>query len=344
MIMSREEERLYGVSAFHVGERHYTPKNTIFKDKVEVFTDGYGKITGATNKEKLIRLSLPEDIEGISIDEIGEDSFSDCPNLEMVMLPKSIERIGANAFKNCKHLRVAAFGDRVYEIGDSAFEGCLEIEDIYFPSSLEKIGARAFYGCRDLKRIKLSNDIELGAMCFASTQSIETFECDNLKVIPDGAFISSGIKRVKLSNSIERIGISAFSRCHRLNEIYYDGSLEEFRKIFFGMNWNKDMPSSCALYLRDGSGKYYNAFKEKDYKNEEEKVHPLKEDLELLGIKSINPTLSDISKAYREKARHFHPDVLSGLDLDSAFSEFAANQFRLYTEAYDRLLDYFKKR
>lgn len=344
--MAREEEKLYGVSAFHVGEKKYNPKNSIFSDKSEVFTDGYGKITHATNKERILRLTLPDDIEGISIDEIGDDAFSDSVNLGIAILPNTVEIIGARAFFNCHSMRVISFGSSLYEIGESAFEECKALENVFLPHSLERMKARAFYGCSSLSNIKILHDMELGAMCFASCKSLEFVEILNLKVIPDGAFISSGIKKIYLSNSIEHIGISAFSGCNRLEAIYFDGSLEEFRKIYFGMNWNKNIPSSCALFIRDSHGKYYDAFKKRE-KREEEPEPEIKEgqkdkDLELLGISIENPTLSDISKAYREKARRFHPDVLSGLDLDSAYTEFASNRFREYTEAYERLIRKYK--
>ncbi|GEM_PF-1808222 len=341
--MAREEERLYGVSAFHVGAKRYTPKNSVFNDKVEVFTDGYGVISDVSNRKKLFRLSIPDEIEGVSIDEIGPNAFKDCVNLEILMLAKSIERIDAHAFENCIKLRVAVFGDSVYEIGDSAFENCPDLENIYFSPSLEKIGSRAFYGCNSLRSVKLFGHAALGSMCFSSCKRLENVEFERIREIPDGAFLSSGLKRIRISNDVERIGISAFSRCTSLESITYDGTIDEFRKIFFGINWNKDIPSSCVLLLRDNRGKYYNAFEQKTEVTVE-CDDSLRKDLELLGVDSDRPTLSDITKCYRNKARKFHPDVLSGLDLDILYTEFASNKFRLYTEAYERLISYYKNK
>ena len=342
--MSKEEERLYGVTAFHVGERHYTPRHSIFNDKIEVFTDGYGKITDITNREKLIRLSLPEDIEGISIDEIGEIAFKGSINLELLLLPKSIERIEKAAFMDCNKLRVAVLGNNVYEIGESAFENCSELDNIQLPYSLETIGSRAFYGCSSLKEINLRGNVTLGSMCFASCTSLDCVEAMELKVIPDGAFISSGLRTIKLSNKLERIGISSFSRCSHLDSIYYDGTLDEFRKIYFGMNWNKDIPNSCKLFVRDNTGAFYNAFDSKKEKKVNNKINTdIEKDLVLLGINDSNPSFNEIAKAYRDKVRKFHPDILAGLNLDPSYTEFASKQFRLYTEAYDRVREYYKK-
>lgn len=340
--MAKEEERLYGVYGFRVGEAHYIPHNSIFKDKVEVITDGYGVITGVTNRDKLIRLSLPVDIDGISIDEIGQSAFAECKNLEMAVLPKSIERIADSAFRNCTKLRAVVLSDKIYHIGESAFEGCKEIESLNLPNCLESIGARAFYGCSDLKSISIDSDVNLGTMCFASCDNLAAVSMENVKELPDGIFISSGLRKIRLSSTLERIGISAFSRCKKLEEIFFDGSIDEFRRISFGINWNKEISPSCALFVRDRYGKYYNAFEKKMYDKTVEDL-PNNSDLALLGIDSKKPTVSEINKAYRDKARRFHPDILSGLNLDSAYTEFASKQFRLYTEAYERLIKLYKK-
>lgn len=343
--MAREEERLYGVSGFRVGAPHYKEHGSIFKDKVEVITDGYGNIVGVTNREKLFRLSLPEEIEGVSIDEIGAEAFANCQNLEMVFLPKSIEKIGYGAFKNCQNLRVVVMSENIYEIASSAFEDCGSLENVNMPINLDTIGSKAFYGCNSLRSVRLSRNVELGTLAFSSCRSLELFEADEISFIPDGLLMSSGVRRVKISKSVKSIGYSAFSRCSKLGEIYFDGSLSDFQNIKFGMNWNKDIMAKCALYLRDESGRFYNAFDRNNDKKKESKDRSsniYKSDLELLGINSDNPTRNEIVSHYKEKARKFHPDVLSGLNLDKAFSDFASEQFRLYTEAYERLLKIYK--
>ncbi len=337
--MAKAEETRYGVSGFRVGTPHYSSHGSIFRDKVEVITDGYGNITGVTNREKLYRLSLPEDIEGISIDEIGKESFANCPNLEMVFLPSSIEKVGVGAFRNCPNLRVVVLSENIYQIGASAFEGCASLENINIPSALEQVGARAFYACSSIRSIHLPYDILLGAMCFSSCSGMLSFDAENVRSLPDGCLLSSGVKKLKISNKLKSIGVSALSRCTKLEEIYFDGSLSEFRSISFGMNWNKDLPSGCSLFLRNENGKFYNAFDTSDKKRREtpKEKSTVDKDLELFEIYKANPTLDEITKAYREKARKFHPDILSGLNLDKAFTDFASEQFRLYTEAYERL-------
>lgn len=339
--MSRLDELKYGVFSFRVGKPEHIGRASIFHDKSVLCTDGYGSIIAVTNKERLVRISLPDAIEDISIDEISNGVFSDCQNLEIAMLPDSIEKIGDMAFFNCKKLRVAALSNTLYKIGESAFESCA-LESIVLPSSLEEIGSRSFYGCKSLRHIKFLSPVTLASLCFSSCESLKEVELPMIAEIPDGAFMASGVETVFLPSSLRRIGFSAFSRCRMLRAIHYDGTIEDFRRISFGMNWNKDISSDCALFVKDAFGREYNAFEEK---KEERKANAapedIKKDLELLGISSLNPTLSDISSSYRSKARAFHPDVLSGLNLDREYSEFASMRFRTYTEAYNRLVAFF---
>ena len=42
---------------------------------------------------------------GKSVSIIGESAFSDCRNLESVMLPDSVESIGKDAFRGCSNLK-----------------------------------------------------------------------------------------------------------------------------------------------------------------------------------------------------------------------------------------------
>ena len=54
-----------GFAAFRTNWPHY--RNSIFKDKVEVVTDGRGKILGVTNPSSLLYAFLPSSSEGIQI-------------------------------------------------------------------------------------------------------------------------------------------------------------------------------------------------------------------------------------------------------------------------------------
>lgn len=58
--------------------------------------------------------------------------------------------------------------------------------------------------------------------------------------------------------------------------------------------------------------------------------------LEILGLEP-GASRASIKKAYHELSLKFHPDVISGKDLDPAFIEFANERFKQIQEAYDYL-------
>lgn len=98
------------------------------------------------------------DISSINLSDtqiviIETGAFSDCYDLQEIILPSSLEEIGDKAFFHCYHLRNIYFSpdSRLKKIGSSAFYECISLEHIEFPSLLERIGKNSFFGC-ELKK------------------------------------------------------------------------------------------------------------------------------------------------------------------------------------------------
>lgn len=337
--MGAYEEREYGVAGFRVGERRSYIKNSVFKDKIEVITDGYGKLISLTNRELLLRLKTPSDIEEIAIVEIGDNAFADSSNLVTLDISEPVEEIGEGAFRNCTSLRSLTLPMSLCEIKTSAFENCSKLESVELPRRLEALGSKAFEKCTSLRSVVFPYlEIKLGTMCFASCTSLESIRIPNTKEIPDGAFMGSSIKVVEIPRMVERIGSSAFSRCNELKAIYYDGTLSEFRAIDFGIYWNRGIPDSTQLYVRDSRGRWYNAFEEQ----EDTRGKELRLALDALGLDAKGLTREKITRAFREKSRRFHPDIIAPYNLDEEFSIFASEKFRELKAAHDLLIKYYK--
>ena len=58
--------------------------------------------------------------------------------------------------------------------------------------------------------------------------------------------------------------------------------------------------------------------------------------LSVLGLKP-GASIEDAKRAYKELSKRFHPDVVSGKDLDYEFVQFATKRFQGIQEAYDYL-------
>lgn len=335
--MGSYEEREYGVFSFRIGERRHSVRSSIFKDKIEVITDGNGSLTSLTNRDLLLRFRNPSDIDDIAIIEIGKQAFMDSVNLVTLDITSPIELIGEEAFKGCTSLRSVSLPNTLQELEKGAFENCTMLESIDLPESVDTIGSKAFDNCRRLRSISFSHkDLNLGTMCFAST-GLESVRIPFTREIPDGAFMGSELKVIELPSTVRRIGASAFSRCRNLSAIYFDGTLDKLRKVEFGIYWNKGIPEDAALYVRDSKGRWYNAFGSKDL-NQSKRSRAM----EVLGLGENDLSRDRITRAFREKSRRFHPDVIAPYNLDPEFSLFASEKFRELKDAFDYLISTIK--
>lgn len=107
----------------------------------ERYYDGSGDVT------------VPEQVDGQPVTEIGASCFADCADITTVVLPKTIEAIDSYAFKNCTSLRGIKLPDSVVFIGTGAFSGCTDLEAISIPLSAAYIAPDAFESCSALKHV-----------------------------------------------------------------------------------------------------------------------------------------------------------------------------------------------
>lgn len=331
-----------GFYAFRVNFPHYT--KSVFMKRTEIVTDGKGTILGVTNPDKLINAFIPSSDGTVQILEVGEGAFSHCLNLREITFSDNLEIVATEAFKGCVGLSRINLPGTLYEIGDGAFSntGLVALE---LPQSVEEIPSRCFMDSRNLRSVTPGDKIrKIGVLAFAGCSSLNRFDIPRgTAEIPDGAFMSSGIGRIHIPRSVRRIGELSFSNCRRLEKIYYEGGSSDFRRIIFGNNWRRGLNPDCALYLRDEKGEWYNVFEgeKKDKEKKEERRDGLDDALAVFSLTEI-PSRSVLSSLFRQKAMAFHPDRISSLDLDSEFTVFANEKFRLYKEAYDTILPYTK--
>ncbi len=79
--------------------------------------------------------------------------FSDCSNLEEVILQDGLEYIDTFSFKNCINLKKIDIPSSVKEIKMSCFKNCLNLERIVLPINMEYINPNVFDGCNNIKYV-----------------------------------------------------------------------------------------------------------------------------------------------------------------------------------------------
>lgn len=190
------------------------------------------------NAEKLRRVNLPS-----SIKKIDDYAFDNCYLLESPLLPAGIEFIGFNAFSDCESIKSLILPNSLVEIESNAFERCSAIERIAIQPALRLVGRDAFGDCAKLSEVHIA---DLAAWCgvsFATPESNPLYYADKLfiageeisdiviegvETVTDYAFYKfEGITSLTIGEGVKSIGTSAFSECSSLKSVVASDSLEK---------------------------------------------------------------------------------------------------------------------
>lgn len=205
------------------------------KDGKEWYTED-DKVPGYMFYECLLNtVALPD-----TGTEIGENAFSGCTDLAIVLFGSQLKKIGNNAFYNCEKLTEANLPDFLEEIGDNAFANCKNMATVHFSLNLKNIGAKSFMQCESIQEVILPEGmISLGASAFLNAK---------------------GVKKIALPASLSDVQAEAFSNCSSLMEIYeYAVNIPTFgANVFNGVD-----KKNCVVYVPAGMADDYsecNAF------------------------------------------------------------------------------------
>lgn len=79
--------------------------------------------------DSLPQIEVPEEIDGMTVSEIGDYAFANT-KITQLTLPPSIGRLGRYALYNCSHLTKFSFPGSIRDIGAGAFTGCHHIKKL----------------------------------------------------------------------------------------------------------------------------------------------------------------------------------------------------------------------
>ncbi len=144
----------------------------------------------------------------------NQDVLLNCSKIEGVFLNDEIQEIGT-AFQGLTSLKGVVLGRQTTAIENKAFMDCSNLTSIILPGSISTIGDQAFQNCSELAEITIGTN--------ADTET-----------------------------TLGSIGESAFSGCVKLETIEYKESVARWNDISKGIEWNKDVPSSCVIKCSDG--------------------------------------------------------------------------------------------
>ena len=134
----------------------------------------------------------------------------------VVVLPNLVVSIDSNSFSESSAVSVA-LPKSVQHIEGCGFAGSKALECIILSEFLETIGIAAFKRT-NLKSVHIPD----------SVKAIEAFTFEQCK----------GLRDITIGKSIKKIGIRAFYNCVSLENIYFNGTIEEFCKISRADSWD----------------------------------------------------------------------------------------------------------
>lgn len=160
-------------------------------------------------------LTVPTEIDGLPVTEIGDGMYYNKQDLTKVTIPEGITYIGYDAFRGCENLKEVVIPDSVTVIKKKAFAGCTALDTFNFTENLVEIGEEAF---------RNTGFTEITIPSSLKTISASLFrECSNLTsvTIPEGvetienyAFYECTIPTVRIPDSVTSIGDEPFSAGH----------------------------------------------------------------------------------------------------------------------------------
>ena len=201
--------------------------------------------------------------QGILLEKIGKEVFSNNGSLTTITLPNSVTEIGDLAFYENYSLTSITFPSRLTSIGVSAFENCLALTTLSaFPKTLETIDDKAFFNTavtefsvarknedfsvvdgvlydKDKQILQLypagrvsetlnipETVSSIAKYAFAYAKNLKSIELPSgLTNINDSAFVFSKLTSVTTLASNLAISKHAFSNCLNLTTVDFKGAI-----------------------------------------------------------------------------------------------------------------------
>lgn len=178
-------------------------------------------------------LTIPSEIDDLTVTEIGASVFYNHKELTKVVIPDTVTKIGRNAFERCSNLTTVDLSEGLLVIDDKAFYYCSLLTDIILPAGLKELGSAVFFGCSSLQKINIPKTLELAEQPFSSSLTTVTIE-DGIATIPASLFFGcSGLVEISIPDSVTVIGNAAFKQCKKLKTLKLPKNLTMIDAVAF---------------------------------------------------------------------------------------------------------------
>ena len=154
-------------------------------------------------------ITIPDEVDGYTVEGIGERAFSFCRRITRINIPETVHTIGTQAFRNCERLQATAIPKNVTSLGDyNPFAGCKALQSLVVAEDNTTYDSRD--NCNGIIETA-TNKLVTGTanMTIPSTvRSIGTVAFSNLDILTQ-----------TIPNGVTSIEIQAFAGCRNLKDI-----------------------------------------------------------------------------------------------------------------------------
>lgn len=181
-------------------------------------------------------ITIPAEIDGVSVAKINEGAFKNNETLVSVTVSVGIEDIGTSAFENCMSLATISLPDTIIHIGEKAIYNTAYYNDESnwkekpTQSGSSSGGIQVGNGMAQIPWEDIAAQnldyLYLGTNLIEATYSGSYAIKTGTRVIADGAFMGCDATSVTLSNQLVTIGENAFKDCKKIKNINFFDRLE----------------------------------------------------------------------------------------------------------------------
>ena len=181
-----------------------------------------------------------------SIEEIGEDAFNACTSLSQINLPDSVKTIKSRAFANCS-ITFFVLSSEIKEVSSESFIGT-SIFKTYYNNTIDKwlengVGESLVQLCS----VNLYFKNENGSVVYNDNRYSVLTEIsinDGMEDIGNNIRGLKDLRNIEIPGSITVFNEYAFSGCVSLENVYYNGTIDNW----FEINFANTIASNPMLY------------------------------------------------------------------------------------------------
>ena len=178
--------------------------------------------------------------------KIGNGAFRNTA-VEKVTFPASLQEIGNNAFSDSKSLQSVQLGSRTKTIGDWAFSRCTELKASDLPESLLQIGSYCFSNS-GIERIVIPSSLQtIPNGCFSDCSRLcELIISEGVLYVEKNVFGFSSLHKTSLTNIVFPKSMKVVNI-----ELFGSSSNQNCKLVFLGSktDWKSDSNYNYAKHI-----------------------------------------------------------------------------------------------